>query len=124
MAEINKKQTKNKREAGALWEERAARYLEGLGYRIEAMNYRCHLGEADIIAWEQDMLVFVEVKYRSSRQFGSALEAVTPGKQRILRRVAMHYLSCVLRCDRIPCRFDVVAFDDGRDVPQLVRDAF
>ena len=56
---------KNRRREGTQYEQRAAGYLREQGYHIREMNYRCRMGEIDIVAEEGDYLVFVEVKYRS-----------------------------------------------------------
>ena len=73
-------------------EKLAVQYLKRLGYRIICRNYRCPLGEIDIIARHGGVLVFVEVKSRSSQTFGSPGMAVTLAKQRKLSQVAWHYL--------------------------------
>ncbi len=57
----------NKRQTGAAYEEQAARFLLEQGYQILERNYRCRQGEIDVIARDGSYLVFVEVKYRSSR---------------------------------------------------------
>jgi putative endonuclease len=80
------------------------------GYRIAARNWRCALGEVDIIAWEHDTLVFVEVKARRDRAMGAPEMAVTPAKQRRLVRLAEAYLAT--RGGTVPpCRFDVIAVE-------------
>ena len=99
---------------GMTGEDLACRELEQRGYAILARRYRGKTGEIDIVAREGDSLVFVEVKARASREFGSAAEAVTPMKQRQLLRVANEYL-VQHRIHDCPCRFDVVAiqFEKG-----------
>jgi len=92
---------------GSAGEKRAATYLAGLGMRIVERNYRCRQGEIDLIAWDGDTLVFVEVKARRSGDCGTPEEAVSPAKQRKLRQVALWYLA---RLGYEPfCRFDVVS---------------
>lgn len=83
--------------AGALqlgkWgEEWVADRLRRQGWRIAARNFRCRLGEIDIIAENGIYLAFVEVKLRKNGQYGAACEAVTPSKQRKLRLTAQFYL--------------------------------
>lgn len=85
------------RGAGALqlgkWgEEQVADRLRRQGWRIAARNFRCRLGEIDIIAENGIYLAFVEVKLRKNSQYGAACEAVTPSKQRKLRLTAQFYL--------------------------------
>ena len=70
----------------------AAWYAER-GWEILARNWRCALGEADIIAARTGVLVICEVKARRGDAFGSPFEAVTPSKQRRLRRVAAAWLA-------------------------------
>lgn len=100
----------NTRKVGQLQEERTALELEKHGYRILERNYRCRIGEIDIIAMHQGYLVFIEVKYRKNEKAGYAAEAVTRKKQQIICRVADNYIRT--HCREIPaCRFDVAAID-------------
>jgi putative endonuclease len=81
-------------EIGALGEQLAVEYLQGLGLRIVARNWRCRYGELDVIAAEAaDTLVFVEVKTRTGDCFGGVAEAVTPQKVRRIRRLAGLWLA-------------------------------
>ena len=66
----------NKRKTGAEYEELAARWLTGTGFEILEKNYRCRIGEIDLIARDGRYLVFVEVKYRSDEKAGDPSEAV------------------------------------------------
>lgn len=101
---------KNCRKVGAVMEERAARELTRLGYRIAQRNFRCRSGEIDMIAYHKGYLVFVEVKYRKNAEKGSAAESVDFKKQQKICRVADYYLRT--HCRKIPaCRFDVAALD-------------
>lgn len=63
------------------------------GWRIVERNWRCDLGEIDIVAMDGDVLVFCEVKTRRSDRFGSAVEAVSEAKARRLRRLALRWLA-------------------------------
>lgn len=65
---------------GKKGEELAEKYLQKLGYKILTRNFRCKLGEIDIIAQDRNILVFIEVKTRWSKKFGLPEEAVTPWK--------------------------------------------
>lgn len=112
----------NKRRKGARWEEKAAIYLTDMGYRIIEMNYRCKAGEIDIIARDNGYYVFAEVKYRSSNEYGNPLEAVTPAKQRRIRRVAQVYLLEHGISMYVNCRFDVIGILNGEIT--LIKDAF
>lgn len=81
------------RNTGRRGEDLAHRYLRKRGYVVVARNYRLAAGdaEADIIAWQEDTLVFVEVKSRQTEEFGSPERAVGPEKEAHLRRVAREY---------------------------------
>lgn len=104
----------NRKQLGAEGEERASRYLQEQGYIIVQRNWRCSSGELDIIARNEQQLVFVEVRTRTVyaqgegiNRYGSVLEAITPRKQMQLRRLAEIYLyQAKLR--NISLRFDVV----------------
>lgn len=74
-------------------EQAAAEYLEKIGLRVLARNWRCSQGEIDIIAAERRVLVVCEVKTRSSTRYGTPLEAITRTKQRRLRRLAAGWLA-------------------------------
>ena len=112
----------NRRKIGTAYEERAAEHLRDLGYRILERNFRCRLGEIDLIAEEAGVLVFVEVKYRKSSQFGNPAEAVTPAKQKTICRVADFYRMSRGISESRSCRFDVAAIM-GEKV-QVYKDAF
>ena len=75
-------------ERGRLGEELAAAHLIAQGLIVLDRNWRCDVGEVDIVARDGDALVICEVKTRSSRRFGSPLEAVTTAKAARLRRLA------------------------------------
>ena len=105
----------NKREDGTAGEVLAVEYLQKKGYRILERNYRFERAEVDIIAEDQEFLVFVEVKARRSTMFGEPEDAVTERKSAQMRKVANGYC---LRCgieDRA-CRFDIIAIRyDGKN---------
>jgi putative endonuclease len=112
-------------ETGAAGERLAREYLEQSGLRILETNFRFGRGEIDIVAAEGEYLVFCEVKLRHSAAFGSPEDAVTPAKQRQLRRVATGYLARKGITDH-PCRFDVVAIEWIARLPHIhhLRNAF
>ena len=114
------------RQALGRWgEQLAAAYLRRRGYRILDRNFRCPLGEIDMVAEENGQLVFIEVKTRSSNRFGYPQEAVTPTKQRRLVRLANYYLVSKGLTD-LSCRFDVVAVavKDGQGRVEVFPGAF
>ena len=105
-------------------------YLRSHGYIFLARNFtpRAAHGELDLVGYDGDTLAFVEVRTRTVRGDLSALPelSVTPGKQRLLTRTAVHFLSerHVTEC---PLRFDVLAIDNEAGKPPVVRlhkDAF
>lgn len=100
----------NNREIGEAQEKRVASELEKRGYKILKENFRCRIGEIDLVALHKGYLVFVEVKYRKNTKNGYAAEAVTRKKQQIISRVADYYIYS--HCSKFPsCRFDVAAVD-------------
>jgi len=99
-----------RQQLGESGEELACRELGSRGYAIVARRYRTRYGEIDIVARDGDFVVFVEVKLRTTGEFGAAAESVTPWKQRRVVAMAVDYLSRNGLTDR-PCRFDVVAVD-------------
>lgn len=111
---------------GRAAEHLAAQYVEAMGYRIVDRNVRIgRFGELDLVAYDGETLVFIEVKARSSARFGMPEESITARKRRLLLRAAQLYMSVHGVAD-IPCRFDVVAIDLGRTPPEirLYRNAF
>jgi putative endonuclease len=118
-------------EIGSEAEAIACRTLEEHGYRVVERNFRCRIGELDIVARDGDVLVFVEVhgavlvfvEVRSRRDdaHGHAAEAVGPRKQRRVIRAARFYLAA-MRPAFDECRFDVVAITG--DAVELFKDAF
>ncbi|MHB1051136.1 MAG: YraN family protein [Bacteroidota bacterium] len=105
---------RSKREKGKIGEDAAIEFLKNQGFEILEQNYYYNHGEIDIIAQENGVLVFVEVKSRRSIRFGEPQESVTPKKQELLRRTAEGYVM-ERNIGEMECRFDVVAvlFTDG-----------
>ena len=97
-----------KTELGAWGEMYAAAQLEKEGYRIRGRNFRCRLGEIDIIAEKEGILAFVEVKLRRSSSHGEAREFVTASKQQKLRMTASFYLAGRPWAQELQPRFDVL----------------
>lgn len=94
---------------GAEAEQRAATYLAARGLRLLARNWRCRLGEIDLVFLDGGTLVFVEVRARRSKGFGGAAESITTAKRARLRRAAEAYLA--QSGHRGPCRFDAVLIE-------------
>jgi putative endonuclease len=106
-----------RRNTGILGEKLARDFLEKRGYHVSETNYRCPEGEVDIIARHKDSLVFIEVRTKTSLEFGSPEESITPVKMERLRAVASHYQQTH---DNLPpsWRIDVVAIElDQKNKP-------
>ena len=106
--------TQRRRRLGASGEDAAAAWYEANGYDVLDRNWRCREGELDLVCRRDGVLVFSEVKTRSSLAFGHPAEAVTAAKQRKVRQVATRWLDA--HRDREfaqGLRFDVVAVLPG-----------
>ncbi len=112
----------NQRALGGSFEGKAADFLIKEGYQILDRNFRCRMGEIDIIARDGIYLVFVEVKFRSSSRYGGPLPPVDSKKQRTISKVAVFYLMKQGLPLTTPCRFDVVGILP--DQIRLVKNAF
>ncbi len=112
-------------EFGKAAEDAATEFLKAKGYRILERNYKNKFGEIDIIAKQEGVICFIEVKARHSLNLGFPQEAVTSGKQRQISRVAVNYLKSKKLLER-PARFDVLALLYVNNQPQisLITDAF
>lgn len=106
---------KNRRGLGTQIEGIVADHLTSQGVIILEKNYSTRSGEIDIIAREGAFVVFMEVKYRATDSYGAPEEAVTPGKQRRICRVADVYRLKNRLPESTPIRFDVVAVSVGAD---------
>lgn len=107
-------------EKGRLGEESAIEFLAKAGYRVLARNVRLGGGEIDVICLDAKTLVFVEVKRRDAKAFGSAISAVDAHKRARIRKLAAEYAQVVAPETRF--RFDIVAIDGNRVT--LHRNAF
>jgi putative endonuclease len=104
---------------GAWAEDLAVQHLESHGLEVLRRNYRIRGGEIDAVMREGTLIVFVEVKQRSSDAFGGALEAVTVQKMNLLRRAALHYMVNELHADDLPCRFDLLLVHGDAQINRL-----
>ena len=109
-----------KQQTGDRAEQAARRYLEAQGLRHVTSNFRCRYGEIDLIMRDADSLVFVEVRARRHRNWGTAAESVDARKQQKLIRSAQAWLQ--RHPHKGPCRFDVVTCQAGE--LEWLRDAF
>lgn len=110
---LKQKGVKNNRVVGSYYEEIASTYLIEKGYEIICHNFRSKFGEIDIIACDGEYIVFIEVKYRKTKQFGYPREAVTYQKQRRIIRTAQYFLLTQIGKEQ-SCRFDVIEILDNQ----------
>jgi putative endonuclease len=112
---------------GSFGEELALQFLIEKGYCIIEKNFRCRLGEIDIIARNNDYITFIEVKTRYNNHFGSPCEAITFSKQKKLYKLAQVYI-LQKKLHNCNFRFDVVEIliqpKDNTPVINLIKDAF
>ena len=107
---------------GGAAEAAAAAFLASQGLSLLQSNYRCRMGEIDLVLRDGPSIVFVEVRLRTNISFGTAAESIGPRKRARLLAAARHYLAGK---PELPCRFDVVVLD-RLDPPRMewIRDAF
>ena len=111
---------------GAFGESLATEYLTEYGYRVLERNFSCRTGEIDIIAMQEDAVVFIEVKTRSSEKYGLPSEAVSITKQGRMVKTALYYLQKNRLLDYM-CRFDVIEIivdEENNNHINLIKDAF
>jgi len=102
-------------------EDRAQEFLSAHGLSLICKNYRCKQGELDLIMSDRNSLVIVEVRYRKSDTYGSALESITASKQAKIIAATQHYLA-TQKTD-CPLRFDVIAIS-GSGQMDWIKNAF
>ncbi|MBC5810135.1 MAG: YraN family protein [Candidatus Eremiobacteraeota bacterium] len=107
-------------QTGRAAEDAAAAFVESLGYRIVKRNLRGCGAEIDLVASDGDVLVFLEVKARAGRRFGSAISAVDARKRARIRALAADFLQFFPTALKV--RFDIVTMERGK--PTLHRGAF
>tara|TARA_R110001599_G_scaffold353840_1_gene599741 strand:- start:23675 stop:24028 length:354 start_codon:yes stop_codon:yes gene_type:complete len=100
-----------KQRVGQQGEDDALIYLQQRGLQLIERNFRCKGGEIDLLMQDKKTLVFVEVRKRGRSQYGGAAASVTTAKQQRLIIAAQYYLQRYTMPP--PCRFDVIAIDDG-----------
>ncbi|MDH3352578.1 MAG: YraN family protein [Gammaproteobacteria bacterium] len=115
------------RAVGSGAERLAEQFLQRQGLRQIARNFRCRLGEIDLIMQDHTQLVFVEVRYRASNRFSRAGLTVDSHKQRKIIRTAALFLAKKCGYANCVCRFDIVAIDGdphGKRSIEWIKDAF
>ena len=124
---FSKRKNDERAALGRRSEELACAYLKREGYEIEARNVRYKVGELDIVAKENSALCFIEVRSKTSSEFGTALESITLPKRRRFIKAVTWYLNSRRPAWQGDVRFDVVAIDiDAQGEPKLklMRGAF
>ena len=112
----------NSKAKGKAGENQASEFLESQGFEVLESNYRYGRGEIDLIAlWENQLLVFVEVKMRSRSDFGMAEEFVSENQQSKIRDAADHYIHAINWQKDI--RFDIITIDSSSQI-RHIEDAF
>jgi putative endonuclease len=111
---------------GGHFELLGLKWLQTRGLQLVQRNYRCKLGEIDLVMRDCDVLVFVEVRFRSLSSQVAACETVDYRKQRKLLRTARHFLLSNRQLAESPCRFDVLGISSTHNQPQYdwIRNAF
>jgi putative endonuclease len=104
--------TNTRHTLGQRGEQYAAEYLSGRGYAIRARNWRCSVGEIDLVTEKDEALIFVEVRTRRGDRLGTPEESITPAKRAKLIAAAQTYLDEHGQTDR-DWRIDVVAIEMG-----------
>lgn len=123
MGDEDESSSTSTRTLGQLGERRAAAWLEQHGLDILATNVTLAGAELDLVAQDDDTIVFVEVRGRSDDRLGHPLETIDARKQARVRRAASAWLLREGLWERVPVRFDVIAIV-GDDDPLWLRDAF
>lgn len=117
-----------KRKIGNQAEAIALKYLLGQGLTLVQQNYLTPLGEIDIIMIDKlsQILVFIEVRYRSNTAFGSAVETVDGKKQAKIIKTAQHYLQQNSKYKDWICQFDVIGVESDLKYPKInwIKNAF
>lgn len=111
---------------GIIAEKIALKWLLERHLSLVDSNYRCRFGEIDLIMLDQEILVFIEVRLRSSANFGGAASSVTHKKQQKIITTASHFLMQNKKYRQYHCRFDVIAFESStaENCPLWYKDAF
>ncbi len=96
---------------GAIYEDAALRYLQHHALKIITRNFHCYFGEIDLVALDQQTLVFIEVRYRQNKAFGSSSESIHYFKQQKIKKTAEYFLIKHPIYQKNSVRFDVLALD-------------
>ena len=113
----------NTQTLGAIAETEACVFLEKQGLRLIQKNYRSPCGEIDLIMQDKTAIVFVEVRLRSAKTYGSATESVNLSKQRKLIKTALLFLQKKCWLNKVNARFDIIGIDTSKKI-EWIQNAF
>lgn len=114
----------DRRQLGIHAEERAAQWLGAAGAKLLLRNYRCKMGELDLIARHGNTLIIAEVRLRSSARFGGAAASITWAKRRRIVRTTRHLLARHPALQKLAVRFDAVLLDGEAGEIEWIKGAF
>lgn len=109
---------------GLAAEERAAQYLSAAGLAVLQRNYRCRMGELDLVARQHNTLVIAEVRLRSNTRYGGAAASITWSKRRRIVRATRHLLARYPSLQKCAVRFDAVLIDGNGESIEWIKGAF
>lgn len=134
MTDIISEKLTLQQQRGQQAEELALAFMRNDDLVLVCRNYHCRFGEIDLIMYDRNeqsddfkgLLIFVEVRQRSSDAFGSGADSIDRHKQAKLRKAAEHYLANVHQRSNQACRFDVISIDGGLRLHNVrwLKDAF
>ncbi|KTD76479.1 YraN family protein [Legionella waltersii] len=111
-------------ELGKQAEHKALVFLEEKGLALILQNYRCRMGEIDLIMRDGQYLVFIEVRSRKRNEYGGGIESITYSKQKKIMTATQHYLTQFRLAEKHPIRFDVISIDGRSGNVTWLKDAF
>lgn len=109
----------NRKEIGQSAELIAKNFLEKQGLKFIEAQFRCRLGEIDLVMRDINDLVFIEVRYRQNQAFGSAIDSIDFIKQQKIQKTALFYLHQRQLFEKIACRFDIIAIHGELSSPTI-----
>lgn len=109
---------------GRVAEEKALDYLSNLGFKLVVKNYRCPLGEVDLIMRDKEYLVFIEVRARGNMSYGGGVASITYAKRQKIIKTTSHFIIKNKLQNKHPLRFDVISIDGQCGTILWIKDAF
>ncbi len=111
---------------GKLAEDLAFGYLLELGLKPLARNYRCLCGEIDIIMQDDEIVVYIEVRYRKNKHYIDPVETIDVGKRNRIIKTSLHFMQSNRSAAKSPCRFDVITVSENLTTPEIkwIKNAF